>query len=348
MQIDTWQITGGGFHFGKQGLGQEETAIAFSSDSLFAALLGRLADRQGSEAVETFIAPFQGGAPPFVLTSTFPFAGEVRFYPPPAGALKSPGESDSLRVKDLKKVAYVSETLFLELLSGASLADILESVVRLQGKSVWVSRAELPQMPEELRNEGASLWAVEQRPRVTLGRSAQNSSIYFTGRVVYAGGCGLWFGVGWQKNNDSLRTLLADLLVELGDAGLGGERSAGFGACKIVAGEVISLPSAEKQPWVSLSRYLPRPEETNALLDPRAAYNLLNVGGWLDSSARRGQRRRAINMIVEGSVLGPVERLVPGQIIDVRPRYKKDEDPLGHAVYRCGLALAIGYQGGEV
>lgn len=345
--VDTWQITGGGFHFGVQGLGQEETSVAFPSDSLFAALLGRLADRQGSEAVETFIAPFKGNAPPFVLTSTFPFAGKVRFYPMPAGALKTLGESGSLRVKDLKKVAYVSEALFLELLSGASLGDFQKSVVRLQGETVWVSRAELSHMPEQLRNEGASIWTIEQRPRVTLGRSAQNSSIYFTGRVVYADGCGLWFGVGWQQDSDSLKTLLTNLLVELGDSGLGGERSVGFGACKIVAGEAISLPMAEKQPWVNLSRYLPQPEETSALLDPRAAYNLVKVGGWLDSNTRRGQRRRAVNMVVEGSVLGPTQRAIPGQIVDVRPRYQKDEDPLGHPVYRCGLALAVGYQGGE-
>lgn len=346
--VDTWQITGGGFHFGVQGLGQEETAAAFPSDSLFAALLGRLADRQGSEAVEAFIAPFQGGAPPFVLSSTFPFAGKVRFYPLPAGALRGLGESGSLRVKDLKKVAYVSEALFLELLSGATLGNFQESVVKLQGKTVWVSRNELPDMPELLRSEGAILWDVEQRPRVTLGRSAQNSSIYFTGRVVYAGDCGLWFGVRWQDGGAGLKNLLADLLVDLGDSGLGGERSAGFGACKIVPGEAISLPQAAAHPWVSLSRYLPRPEETSALLDGKAAYSLVNVGGWLDSSTRRGQRRRAINMVCEGSVLGPVERDIPGQIVDVRPSYPSDLDPLTHAVYRCGLALAVGYQGGQV
>jgi CRISPR-associated protein Csm4 len=345
--VDTWQITGGGFHFGKQGLGQEETAFTFPSDSLFAALLGRLADRQGNQAVDAFMAPFQGDDPPFVLSSTFPCAGKVRFYPLPASAPRGVETQGDLRVIDLKKVLFVSEKLFHRIISGGTLTDVYRDATLLQDKSVWVSHSEIPHLPEGLRTEGATLWKVEQRPRVTLGRSAQNSSIFFTGRVVFAEGCGLWFAVQWQDGGASLRTELADLLTDLGDSGLGGERSVGFGACKIVPGEAITWPLAENQLWVSLSRYLPRREETSALLDPRAAYNLVNVGGWLDSNTRRGQRRRAIHMLSEGSVLGPVERRIPGEIVDVRPRYPKDEDPLGHAVYRCGLALTVGYLGGE-
>ncbi len=43
MQLESWTITGNGFHFGKHGLGQEQTYITMPSDSLFAALVSRMA-----------------------------------------------------------------------------------------------------------------------------------------------------------------------------------------------------------------------------------------------------------------------------------------------------------------
>ena len=81
MLLDTWTITGKGFHFGKHGLGQEETLIHLPSDSLFAALAARLAALKGSQAVAEWMQPFCDGDPPFVLSSAFPFAGKVRFFP---------------------------------------------------------------------------------------------------------------------------------------------------------------------------------------------------------------------------------------------------------------------------
>ena len=138
-----------------------------------------------------------------------------------------------------------------------------------------------------------------------------------------------------------------NLFAELGDAGLGGERSVGFGACQINFTGTLDLPDHTGGQWVTLSRYLPREDEMSALMDKGASYRLERIGGWLDSTSRRGQRRKATHIIAEGSVLGPLERGVPGQIVDARPAYESDPDPLGHAVYRSGLALAIGLKGGQ-
>jgi CRISPR-associated protein Csm4 len=341
--LETWQITGDGFHFGEHGLGQEATAIAMPSDSLFAALVARLAIAQGSQQVIEFMAPFLRQEPPFVLSSTFPFAGPVRFFPAPAGGARSGQQAES-SAKALKKVRYVSEAVFRRLSAGANLSDLFSTCRKLQDGQILVEADESQQLPEAVQRGEIPLWRQERRPRVTLGRSAQNSSIFFTGRVSYAPGCGLWFGVHWLREDPSLRALLARLLADLEDAGLGAERNAGFGACKIQAGAPVELPEAAGGTWISLSRYLPRSEEAQALNHPDASYAVRRVGGWLDSITRRGQRRRPVNLLTEGAVLGPVNAPVPGQIVDVHPVYANNPDPQGHPVFRCGLALAVAWE----
>lgn len=349
MLLDTWKITGDGFHFGEHGLGQEETAESLGADSLFAAMIARLVELEGEPAVEDFMRAFQDGNPPFVLSSTFPYAGHVLFFPLPASSVLKPGkmagEIGQAHVKDLKKVQYVSEDLFRGLLSGESLADYFASAHRLQGNSLLVSPAEVQTLPKELRLEDAELWSLTRRPRVTLGRSPQTSTIFFTGRVAYSNDCGLWFGIRWMVEDTRLKNQVANLFMELGDAGLGGERSVGFGACQIESTGKLELPDTTGGCWVSLSRYLPRADEMDALMSEAASYRLETIGGWLDSPSRRGQRRKLIHLIAEGAVLGPCERPVPGRIVDARPSYESDPDPLGHAVYRSGLALAIDLKG---
>ncbi len=346
MRIETWNITseGGGFHFGRHGLGQEETAIAMPSDSLFAALVNRLAVGSGVQAVETFITPFLEGSPPFALSSTFPFAGDVRFFPVPLAAVyDTAAESEA---KTFKRVQFVSEGLFRQLLNGKTMQDVFAAAQNQMGGRLLVGTDEITSLPAAIRKEESPVWGEEIRPRVTLGRVAQNSSIYFTGRVTYAKDCGLWFGVYWGREDDPLKIQLHNLFADLGDAGLGAERSVGFGVCRFIQKNSLDLPDAGSQPWVSLSRYLPSEDETRALTWEKAAYRIVSVGGWLDSPSLRGQRRRPVNLIEEGATLGSVLRPIPGALVDVRPRYTGKAELAGHPVYRSGLALAVGWKGG--
>lgn len=345
MLIETWKITGpGAFHFGRQGLGQEETGLHMPSDSLFAALVNRLAVMQGGQAVEAFMQPFLAGEPPFALSSTFPFAGDVRFFPLPQAALA--GLPAGTNGKEYKRVAYVSEALFRDLVNGSSLMNVKSASLELMAGRLLVAPKELPGLPGFLQADlQAPLWSMEQRPRVTLGRGVQNSNLFFTGGVTFARGCGLWFGAAWHKEDVGLRDQFGNLCAELGDAGLGAERSVGFGVCRFDKWQDMDLPAAGKDPWVSLSRYLPAEDEMGALTWEGASYKLITVGGWLDSPQRSGQRRRSLHLMEEGAVLGPASRPVPGRVEDVRPSYKTDRDPLGHAVYRSGLALSVAWKG---
>ena len=338
MKIQTWAILGRSFHFGVQGMGQEKTSPTLPSDSLFAALVSRLARSKGAAEVEQFCQPFVNGKPPFILSSTFPRVGNLRFFPPPLSSRvpsTQPGGA-----KTVKAVQYVSEEIYLRLLKGEMLAS-LGSVFQLQQGKLLLSRAEVQQLPVHMQKENSPVWMVEQRPRVSLDRVSQASTLFFTGQVTYAADCGLWFGVQWRQDDEALKLTFSSLLQDLADAGLGAERNTGLGSAAISELGALDLPDPLGR-WTSLNRYLPAENESQVLMDSGTAYTLKSVGGWLDSPANSGQRRKTINLLTEGSVFGTHPTDTLGQMLDVRPMYEHDPDPTGHPVYRCGYALAVG------
>lgn len=344
MQLECWNIQGASFHFGTRGLGQEQTTVTMPSDSLFAALVARLAHTHGSQAVDEFCGKFLGGQPPFVLSSTFPRAGEVRFLPVPMLARRE--ETPGVSAKDLKRIQYVSEGAFRNMLAGTSLAKLYNPAHTLQGGKVLVSPEDFNRLPRALQVKDADLWKVEQRPRVSLDRNSSTSNLFHIGQVHFSEGCGLWFAVQWVKADENLRKRFTGMLHELAQTGFGAERGVGLGIATVSGPFSMELPDV-KGAWVTLSRYLPTKEETDVLAKGNSAYAIEAVGGWLDSPTNMGQRRRPVNLIEEGSVLGgKLEDIVPGQIVDARPSYPADTDPLGHAVYRNGFALAVGIEGG--
>lgn len=352
MELEIWSLSGSHFHFGEQGLGQENTRAFWSSDSLFAALIARLAIVQGAEAVEIWTQPFLSGQPPFIITSLYPRAGEVLFFPVPLAATLPDGKllPESVRPKELKRVQFVSEGLYRTLLRGKSLVEIQNQAEKIQNGRVWLTQEEFRKLPAQFRRLGEDrIWEIEKRPRVTVERTSNQGVLFHVGAVHFAKHCGLWFGVEWLSPSTFHQDWFGNLLSDLGDAGLGAERSVGYGKGEFTRVGSLILPSPQKA-WTSLSRYLPRSEEMDAFSYKLAAWKVQAVGGWLVSFQKSGQRRRLINMIQEGATLGLPSSSQPpyGRIVDVRPRYKSGiEFPVEHPVYRCGLTVAVGYGGEE-
>lgn len=347
MNLETWNLTGSTFHFGEQGLGQEETRAFWSSDSLFAALVARLAVLDGPEAVDGWMKPFNEGAPPFLLTSLFPFAGDLRFFPVPLAAALPNDKPlpEGIRPKDLKRVQFVSESLYRQLLTGKTLVEVEPNTVKLHGGKLWLAKAEKEKLPPPAeKGKELNLWLVEKRPRVTVERATNASTLFHTGSVHFNANCGLWFGVQWLDVAEKAR--LERLLRDLGEAGLGAERNVGYGKGEFKSMGALELPDPRRM-WTSLSRYLPRREEMSAFSGERAAWKVETVGGWLDSPQKRGQRRRALNVAQEGGTFSLPDGIQPpfGRVEDAAPHYPTGERPVPHPVWRSGLAVAVGYGG---
>ncbi len=343
MQLDLWYIKGTSFHLGRHGLEQEESGEHFSSDSLFATIVARIVELRGADTAQRFVNAMQADPPPCVLSSAFPRAGNLCLFPTPLEKPRLP-KSDTEKYKEVKKAKYVSRAIFDALIAGGTVSDWIDKGTRLQNGKVLIDPSETSQLPNDARDD-EKIWTIEKRPRVTVGRAMSNSQIYFTGRTVFQNQCGLWFAVRWLQRDPEIEQLLNAALADLGDAGIGGERNAGFGQCTIERNGTLDLPDANGKHWVSLSRYLPQKDEMDALRNGRA-YAIETIPGWVQSPGKKSERRRAVRMIAEGAVLGRVERDAPGQIVDTQPDYDGTR-PLGHAVWRNGRALAIGIVGGE-
>jgi len=332
MNLITWEFTGGPFHFGRRGLGQEVTAAWFSSDSLFSALISRLAAIEGAEAIDAFMEPFVNNYAPFILSSLFPRVGRLYFFPVPVARGKRELK-ENISYKDLKKVRFLSERLFMRVIKGEDLVDIFPKAVKMQNGILLAD-------PDEARDVPSQVWKEEKRPHVTLDRLTQQPVLYFTGEVYFAQDCGFWTAA--DIRDASYLPTLDYLLNEVGEAGIGADRSTGLGRCAMVRGKSIDLPEPKSDGlMVTLGRFLPKKEETHTFMKDGCAYKLETIGGWITSPQEMNQRRRIIRMVSEGAVLGSLPHPC-GDLVDVRPVYG-GKAGLDHPVWRNGQVLASAY-----
>ncbi len=332
------------FHLGERGIGLEASYVVAHADTLFSALCSVGREFYGVGWVEGLLAAFQA-SPPFLLSSAFPFVqvgdGWLRLYPRPLGSPPGIDSGDVAIAKRLKKVEFVSESIFLAWVRGDSLAGELPQQQE-EEIQVWVTRDEMAMLQEygfTDQKRQPVLWKKEDVPRVTVDRIQSKSQVYQAGRVTFQPGGGLWLGFVWGQDT-ALFNQIEVLLEVMGHAGIGGERSSGHGQFEVAGSEVVDFPDP-MQRCVMLSLYWPRSDgEAAALADPQAAYKLLVRRGWIGSPEGQTLRRKAVRMVAEGSVL-PGEPYPIGGLADVTPKALR-----AHRVYRYGYALPVGMAGG--
>ncbi len=334
----------GPFHFGERGVGIEETADIFHSDSLFSALCATVREGWGEATLAGLLAAFRDAAePPFRLSSCFPYAGDVLFFPRP---MLSPGPLDPEAAKRLKQTRFVSRALLAHWLAGEALTAELDAANFLPESQAWLSRAERERLSPLLPPAGAegvarALWWKGEVPRVTVDRCSAASAVYRCGRLVFRADCGLYFLVEWRDT--TYRDLVEEALAVLGDAGLGGRRSAGYGQFTQQPAQELDWPvppareaAAAADALLTLALYWPtRDELTAGVLDEPARFDLIARYGWLASPDGPMLRRREVRMIAEGSLLAP-RAAVRGALAEVTPA-----GFTAHPVYRYGLAFPV-------
>ncbi|RMG89526.1 MAG: hypothetical protein D6706_21215, partial [Chloroflexi bacterium] len=127
-------------------------------------------------------------------------------------------------------------------------------------------------------------------------------------------------------------------LCSLGDAGIGGERSAGHGQFELEKGGQISLPDGNGGLVTTLSPYCPADEaEMAQTLREDARYSLMTRRGWLGALAGLSLRHKSVRMLAEGAVFAGQEDGVYGRLVNVTPKPFNE-----HSVYRYGFAFPVG------
>lgn len=343
-------------HVGEAGVGLEETLSYLPSDTLFSALVVTwLEMKQYADWVDRLALDF-AVAPPLLLTSAMPYAGDVRFFPkpllplPPKEEVKNKCFSGRSSGKRFKKVRWVSEAIFKQLIQGISVADfdaLWQSASFVQGDAVWVTDAERAHIAVALDKPATSeltCWRIDQAPRVTIDRIRESSALFHIGRTHFARNCGLWCVA---RGADKWVAAVEDALHLLADGGVGGLRSRGHGAFKLDPKSTWpGLPTGGGAHQVLLSRLAPTSAQVSYLKAPGTSYELVTVGGWANRAGDEPLIRLRLRMLAEGSVIQHSDQAL-GALVDVNPQEKTGESQktpppqVDHPIYRNGYGFSV-------
>lgn len=306
-------------HLGRRGVGLEETEISIPADTLFSAICQTWRTFYGEERLTDFLDQYETGEP-FLLTSAFPFMDDSRFFPKPLIDLNVNADDDR---KELKKVRYLSEKRFRQIVDGEPIAFDVNDLIN--NGQLWTHDDD---------KGPRTVWKTDKRPRVTLDRQSSASEIWHLGGVKFHQGCGLWFDAKFDTKNTQMQ--IETILRVLGDTGIGGERSAGYGAFDLRSEPAEFQPESESDRFVTLSPICPRDanELDRLIQSDDVGYALEERSGWISSSEGNGLRRQQVWMFAEGSVLAGSGAQV-GRLVDLKP------DACPHPVWRYAYAWPI-------
>lgn len=340
------------FRIGKRGVGLEAAAVIARADTLFSALCTICREWYGLSELRGLLEQFKGN-PAFLLSSGYPYImlsdqSRLRFYPRLLTLPPGLNTNDPTRLKSVKKITFVSESIFKQWVEGDLQSDqALDPDGRnlLHDGRVWVTLDELEILHQHIpvdTNGQVRLWHESEVPRVTVDRASSASQVFQSGRVRFAPGGGLWVAFHWLT--DEWPEKIEELLMVLGDSGLGGERSIGHGQFSIAQPEehLDWWPDAKGR-FVTLSPYWPSGEdEVHQVFGPDSVYSLSTHRGWIGSPEGQTLRRKSVRMFDEGSVLSAAPQTILGGLADVTP--KGDGIDI-HDVLRYGYAMPVGIKG---
>ena len=336
-------------------LGLEKTEIYIPADTLFSAICQTWATFYDTTSLTDFLNQYtaENGSLPFTLTSAFPYADNVYFFPKPLTFHESRDTPEKVKAeaqKKIKKLQFVSGNLFQHIISG-HLPEFSETKLitlngekgyPMNGEKAWVSAEENKQLSDILRSinqsekENINIWETDTRPRVTIGAQNAGSEIWHLQTVQFNKKCGLWFAADFD--NDETKHKIETLLRVLGDTGIGGERNAGYGTFDFDP-FIIEIPDARgSNQFMTLSPVCPKSaDQLEHLLKGDVAYTLTPSSGWVSAPGTVAQRQQ-VNMFAEGSVLDTTDEPV-GRLVDLKPKGHP------HPVYRYGYAWQVGLKG---
>ena len=322
-------------------LGLEKTETYIPADTLFSAICQTWTTFYDTESLTDFLNRYTENSQqlPFELTSAFPFASDVYFYPKPL--TWTDDSKESTRRKKSKRVRFVSESIFEDIISGKPPKFSEDNLIN--GGAVWVSPQERERLQkiESLKTPNAddlTIWKTDTRPRVTLGSRSAGSEIWHVESVTFNTDCGLWFAAKFNTT-DATQQQIQTLLRVLGDTGIGGERNAGYGMFGFTKPRKKMPTVGTADRFITLSRMCPKSsEQLQKLLTGDVAYNLISLSGRMPHPGG-DTRRKQITLFTEGSVLQTDGERI-GRLVD---ELKPDDCP--HPVYRYGYAWQVGIKG---
>ena len=308
----------GPWRFGPDDGARDHAEVVGHSDVVYAAVCQAM--RQIGDLPAWLAATAEAHSSAVRFSSLFPFQGRVLFAPPPANLWPPP--SQRLRFK------------------GARFAPLALLQDLTSEKPVREERWEVdPESACVIPSGGDAPYRMVTRAAAGVDRLTGAAQVHRTAGVEFAPGAGLWCWVEFasEEVSECWAPILKTAIRWLGDTGLGGERSRGWGRSETVefsdsdTGTLLlgANEPAESGAYWLLSAYSPAADDS---VDwSRGEYTLATRQGRVETS---GALKRSARMVTEGSVI-MADALPLGAAVDVAP--------VGHPhpVYRAGFAIAV-------
>ncbi len=351
-------------HFGRLGIGLEETAERVQSDTLFSAWVSNYARLFGKAKVEELLKrfpkysehgkqessqSFEGKSPAVKISSTFIYRQiegkttepKTTYYlPRPMESPINYPENDLDFFKTYKKQKYLPLEIWRRWYQGEGFTS--------EDREELIDRTTKKQTDGNLNKSGmfdyGKTYEINKHPKIAVDRITAATNFYHTGLVQFQWEnetSGLYFLLNFPQKDEKLEKELKAALELLGEEGLGGERSSGAGRFTIEWLDRLPEPwdKVIKSPGThhtSIALFWDSPITQDFL--ENAAYEIQERGGWIGDV---NLRRKMVRMFTEGSVF--LEK-PQGKLVDVTPRQLINDDDgtyKFHPVYRSGISLTL-------
>lgn len=278
------------------------------SDRLFGAIFATISEIFPSKINEVK-HDFESENPPFLISSTFPVLdindSKIKFFP--KIILKRKSEVNSIVEKDYKKVDYLEESIFFDLIKGnISEEDILnnyddfsrvKNLLMLKGQEKDIEIAQ------------------SLTPHNAINRLINETDIFYSEGLVYGKNNGLFFLI--EIFDESYVPIIKSCLKFLKDRGFGADISTGKGQFdyEIQDYNLVDLNISDNKinagdMFITLSRFIPTTDDLNHIGE-ESNYEIASKRS-IDKS---GDKRKLVHYFKEGSLFLHYKKFY-GQIVD--------------------------------
>jgi len=308
-------------HIGTGRENYDSSASELQSDTLSSALASIRAQRSSADGLFEFLNSFS-------ISSAFPFWNDWLFLPKPQGKLnliEVKGKELYECRKRLKNVRYIELSLWQKIIAGQKVV-----VEESQISGLYL----LPQAP----SSSFTINKKQVNERVSVPRDSQQDAepFYFEWNY-YDRNAGVFCLV--EANNEVIDEI-ESLFRDLGEEGIGTDRSVGGGRFEVERATIQLPQSVDADTTMLLSLFIPTESELSVIDLSKSRYNLLMRGGYISGSTNetiRHLRKRSIYMFDVGSCFSNVPRLV-GKVVNLRPQW---DSPDMHDIFRSGRAICV-------